>query len=334
MVYSIESTRGASSSHHLLTVASLFPSPLNTHNPLMTMSLQYDMKTIDTRDYRSVAFGIIQAFHEAYPESNSFYIPRLVNDVKNIFAGKFENLCAIDTHYHDFEHTLQATLCLTRILISRQLRSITPTLTDEDFKLALVAIMLHDTGYLKSKGDREGTGAKYTRIHEQRSCQYAARYLSQFGWDAERIEAVQNMIRCTGPNADIATLNFSRPIEKVLGQAVCTADYIGQMSDPHYVGKLYHLYEEFEESDNYNNIPQKERAFSSFQELLFKTPLFWEKIVLPRMHVECDNMLQFLTLDDHSSPYLEAIEDNIKEIRTINASPTPVYKRQPQKAIA
>lgn len=283
------------------------------------MSLRYTMSDVDTRDYRSVAFAINQLFHQAYPGADSFYIARLVTDVKEMFAGHFENLQAIDTHYHDIEHTLQAALCFTRLVVQRCLHEALPRIGAEDFKLGLVAVLLHDTGYLKAESDREGTGAKYTRIHEQRSCQYAAQYLQQFGWKAERIGAVQNMIRCTGPYADISAIAFTTQVERILGQAVCTADYIGQMSDPKYVDKLSHLFEEFEESDDFNGIPRKERLFSSAGELLGKTPDFWEKIVQPRMHVECNNLWKYLRLDDNSNPYIESVEANIAKVRRLNA---------------
>ena len=39
-----------------------------------------------------------------------------------------------------------------------------------------------------------------------------------------------------------------------MGQAVCTADYVGQMSDPKYPDKLEVLFREFEESFRYQEI--------------------------------------------------------------------------------
>jgi len=41
----------------------------------------------------------------------------------------------------------------------------TPLLSVRDFELAMAAVLLHDTGYLKLRSDREGTGAKYTLVH-------------------------------------------------------------------------------------------------------------------------------------------------------------------------
>ncbi len=300
---------------------------------LAIMPLHYTLDSVDTQDYRCVAFAIIQTFHEAYPNDNSFYIPRLLGDVNNMFAGKFENLQPIDIHYHDLEHTLQAALCLTRIIVSRQLTEASYDISAEEFKLALVAVTFHDSGYLKSISDREGTGAKYIRIHEQRSCQNVARYLQRFDWDAGRIESVQNMIRCTGLYADTLSVKFRKPIDRLLGQAVCTADYIGQMSDQHYVGKLYHLYEEFEESDKYYGVSQKERSYSSFQDILLKTPHFWENVVQPKLYIECGNMFKYLRRVDGSNPYFDAIEENINEIRNIIQNPELISKHSRKNAI-
>ena len=41
------------------------------------------------------------------------------------------------------------------------------------FEFGMLAILMHDTGYLKKRGDNEGTGAKYTLTHVDRSIQFA-----------------------------------------------------------------------------------------------------------------------------------------------------------------
>ncbi len=75
-------------------------------------------------------------------------------------------------------------------------------------ELALAAILLHDTGYLKKRGDTEGPGAKYTVIHVQRSAEFAAQLLEENGFPPADIKAVQNMISCTGVNAVLSVIPF------------------------------------------------------------------------------------------------------------------------------
>ena len=281
-------------------------------------SLYYQLNEVDTHDYNAVSFAIVSTLLRAWPEVEAYYVPRLIHDVHHLFDGEFLEVQPMDTRYHDLEHTLQASLCFTRIMVQRHLCGVSPIIDPEDFKLGLIAVALHDTGYLKSISDHEGTGAKFTRVHEQRSCQYAARYLQKFDFDGFSIDAIQKMIRCTGPFSDIASIEFPNGKYRIMGQAVCTADYISQMSDKHYVGKLYHLYEEFEESDDYNGVPKKERVFAHFEDLLAKTPDFWEKIVKPRMEIECDGLWEYLTLENGANPYCESIERNIEEVRGLN----------------
>ena len=83
-----------------------------------------------------------------------------------------------------------------------------PTLTKKMFELGLLAILLHDTGYLKERDDTEGTGAKYTLIHVNRSMEFAAQLLSEKRFKKNEIQAVQNMIRCTGVNVDLTGIPF------------------------------------------------------------------------------------------------------------------------------
>ena len=100
-----------------------------------------------------------------------------------------------------------------------------------------------------------------------------------------------------------------------MGQAVCTADYGGQMSDPGYPDKLKVLFREFEESYRTQEIPENQWPFASYEGLLRGTPDFWSKFVQYKMNVECGGIWKYL---EHPvtgiNPYLEAIERNLATI--------------------
>ena len=66
---------------------------------------------------------------------------------------------------------------MARMLRGRHLANTHPQITQRLFQLGVIAILMHDTGYLKKRGDTEGTGAKYTFVHVIRSCAFAASYL-------------------------------------------------------------------------------------------------------------------------------------------------------------
>ncbi len=243
-------------------------------------------------------------------------IAQTFNDVTGMFEGRFDYFQSMDTAYHDLEHTIRTTLCWALLLVRYMEKGGTPPLDPRDFDTGLAACMLHDVGFLKEEHDQSGSGAKFTHIHEARSCEVATIYLDRRGWPDDRIDAVQRIICCTGPNARIESIRFPTLAEKRLGQMLCTADYLGQMSDPAYLQKLPILYAEFEESDRYRGIPMEQRRFRSVEDLIEKTPDFWQKKVLPQLETACEGLYRFLAEPDANgeNPYLEAVKSNLARL--------------------
>jgi hypothetical protein len=271
-----------------------------------------DLTHIDFSDPSDVR-GLVRArYRNMFGTHDDGFIDEYMEAVESLFAGRHPKYQAMDTAYHDINHTLQATLCLAELIHNRHLAGTSPRIGSRDFKRALVAILFHDLGYLKTRDDTEGTGAKYTHVHEQRSCCIVADYLTERGWQDDDIQFVQNLISATGPRADVTKIEFRSEIERAMGQAVCTADYIGQISDPAYPDKLKVLYSEFEESFRYQDIPPSEWPFSSHEDLLRGTPGFWEKFVHYKMTVECGGIWKDLEQpNSRENPYIDAIEHNM-----------------------
>ena len=277
-----------------------------------------DLAALPTHDPAVCGEWVATRFQEMFPQADASYIHRRFRAVKAMFAGEYEGFQPMDTAYHDLEHTLQATLCLVYLLYNRHRADEQPRITARDFNIALIAIMLHDMGYLKERDDTSGTGAKYTHIHEARSCRHARAYLTRRNWDEAEIREVERLIACTGPRSNIADIAFANETEKILGQAVCTADFIGQMSDPGYVDKLPTLYREFVESYDYQGLRPEERPFASYEQLLEKTPGFWEHFVKPRMTNDCGNVWKHLRDPaTGDAPYHAAVERNIQRVRDL-----------------
>lgn len=277
----------------------------------------YSLDDIDTLDAPAVAETITHLHRQHFPDSPSGYIRQVILDMERMFNGYYPGYQAMDTAYHDIEHTFQASLCWVRMMLNRHAVKAEPLMDGRDFHIGLVAILLHDIGYLKHKYDRAGTGAKFTFVHERRSCELAQLYLEEHGWPQREIFSVQHLISCTGPRAIIDSIPFFDRKEKLLGQSVCTADYIGQMSDPSYVGKLPVLYEEFEESDDFRQIPAEDRLFHSFIEMLEGTPRFWEYVKREKLEKDCAGLFHYLAspYPDGPNPYVERIDQNIDRIR-------------------
>ncbi len=257
-----------------------------------------------------------ERFRHMFGVQDDAFIARYMQATEDMFEGRHPAYQPMDTAYHDISHTLQATLCLSELLSNRHYEKTEPAISAHDFKRTLLAILFHDIGYLKTRDDTLGTGAKYTNIHEKRSCKVAREYLQERDWPEDDIIFVQNLISATGPLADLTEIPFRTETERAMGQAVCSADYVGQMSDPLYPDKLAVLFQEFEECFRYQGMPRSEWPFPSYEALLRGTPDFWSRFVHYKMNVECARAWEYL---EHpvifENPYLEAIENNMAVIR-------------------
>jgi len=272
---------------------------------------------VDTKDPTAVEMAVQAVYLEMFPQGNRFFVPRVFGWAIECFTGNYKDYLAIDAQYHDFEHTLQATLCMARILHRRHRAQAEPPLTQRLFELGLLAILLHDTGYLKRRGDSVGTGAKYTLTHVARSAEFAEELLAGRRFKRTDIRAVQHMIRCTGVNVDLTAIPFQDPVERLVGNALGTGDFLGQMSAPDYVDKLPILYREFAEAAAHSGGTMPVGEFSSAEDLIRKTPAFWERVVLPKVTNVFGALYRFLEDPYPGGPnaYLEAIQANIARIR-------------------
>lgn len=243
------------------------------------------------------------------------------------FEGTYLDYQRIDAHYHDLEHTLQGVLCMARLLRGRQAQRAEPLLTRRMFELGILAILLHDTGYLKRRGDTDGTGAKYTLTHVDRSIEFAGELMRAHNFSAEEILAVQNMIRCTGVNVKLDAIRFQDDLERTVGFCLGTADLLGQMAAVDYVDKLPILYLEFAEAAHYNAGKMKAGGFfNSAEDLIQKTPIFWENYVQSKINREFLGLYRFLNdpYPDGPNAYLDRIEANVARIRReLAARPAP-----------
>ncbi len=106
---------------------------------------------IDTRVPGVVEEEVRAIYLSMYPEGTRRAVSRAFSWAIRFFSGRFADYQAIDARYHDFEHTLQGTLCLARLLKGRQAAKAAPEASAKMFELSLLAMLFHDTGYLKRK---------------------------------------------------------------------------------------------------------------------------------------------------------------------------------------
>jgi hypothetical protein len=263
-------------------------------------------------------------YKENYQEENIDIIEGVLNDVIDLFTGKRKGFLKCDTDYHNLLHTLQVIPPFVGIIDGWNKSANSPRISKELFDMGIIAVLLHDTGYIKTDDDTNGTGAKYTFIHTHRSADFARHYLSHAGFEKRTISAVQNIIMCTGVRVDIGKISFHSGEERIVGYTLGTADLLGQMSALDYPERLPELYREFEEAYRYEGSKRLQEmgiaVFKGADDLISKTPLFY-KVIVTGHFKKMGSMYRYLTyhFKDSRNYYIEAIEENIKKIKLISA---------------
>ncbi len=274
--------------------------------------------SVATNDSTAVETQVQSAYLAMFPDGDRLFVPRVFGLAIDCFTGQYADYQAVDARYHDFEHTLQGTLCMVRLLCAWRSANAQSPLTERLFQLGILGILLHDTGYLKKRDDVQGTGAKYTTTHVNRSAEFAGQLLSEKGFSPVDIAAVQGMIRCTGVNTVLNEIPFRGEQEKMVGCALATADLLGQMAAPDYVEKLPILYSEFVEAARYDGDPPGFVAgFKGADDLIRRTPAFWSAFVLPKLERDFRGLYRYLNnpYPDGPNEYLRRIEANMERIR-------------------
>lgn len=225
---------------------------------------------------------------------SSTFIDSVFARVQDLFAGRYPGYQACDTKFHDLTHTLDATTCLARILKGK--------VTAREFELAVAAVLLHDSGYLKEASDTAGTGAKYTLTHVERSAQFAGKFLAEFGVTGDEVRLVQLAIRCTGLRVDMSKMAFRDERERLIGCALGTGDMLGQLASETYPHRLRGLYEEFREG----GVP----GYASAEDLMRKTHAFWDTHVQAMLNTQWGGVYRQFDYE----PYFAAVRYNLDVI--------------------
>jgi hypothetical protein len=205
---------------------------------------------------------------------------------------------------------MEGTEAVLRLLAAYDRRSDETKFSDRQWEIALVSILLHDTGYLKSRDDRDGSGAKFTSIHVGRGCFLAADLLPEFGFAKDEIRVVQQAICATALGAKMKQIGFRSRTEWLIGALVATGDLLGQMAAEDYPERLPGLYLELREAAVFSRLG-KSLAHQGLLELLSGTEKFFSDYVVKTLNEEWGGMHRWLEAEDGSNPYLERIRRNV-----------------------
>jgi len=256
---------------------------------------------------------------ENYGDRGVGLISRVFGDIVDLFNGRRPGYHRCDAEYHNLYHTMQTVPPFVEIINGWNKSGAIPRVSVDFFDYGTIAVLLHDTGYIKEMGDDDGTGAKYTLTHVQRSIDFAKVYLREIHLPVDGVRHILNIIRYTWVTLDIAT-HFRNDEERIVGCALGTADLLGQMSSPDYIDTLPILFNEFAESYSFEGVEKLHgkgsTLYANVDELIRTTPTFYEEVALKRFKM-MGSMEKYIPYHygGEENPYMTAIERNIRTIK-------------------
>ncbi|MFC1822475.1 hypothetical protein ACFL9T_07185 [Thermodesulfobacteriota bacterium] len=212
------------------------------------------------------------------------FLEKVYSDTERLFQGKYPGYRACNTKYHNLEHTTSVTLAAARLTHGGYLEG--HQFSRKNILLTLVATLFHDVGLVQTEEEVEGTGAKFTIGHEERSIVFMKQYLSLKKISDQDLDNCSQFIRCTILNLSTKEIPFISEETETLGKIVGSADLLAQMADRYYLEKLLLLFKEFEEA----RLPDLDSELV----LLKKTEEFYEFVAQRRLSEELSSVSLFM----------------------------------------
>ncbi|MEZ0329404.1 MAG: GAF domain-containing protein [Dissulfuribacterales bacterium] len=258
----------------------------------------------------------LEEYMQKQPELRSIY-----EDVRALYAGEWPGYEACDLPYHTFEHVQDTALAAARMMAGWNRYHADKKFPVSYFVMGIIATLFHDAGYLKDKGDLQGTGAKHTYIHVQRSVKILSDYLQDKDWSEGEIEVIAAMIQATEfyGTVDIDPVLKEDNLLFFLTQLIITADIMAQIADPFYLERLPLLYAEFLEA--YESVGKDiliengVKVYNSIHEFFDATSDFIVNTIMPKLD-EIGHMYDYLSVffGTDRNPYLEIVVTNLNRI--------------------
>jgi len=249
-------------------------------------------------------------------------------DTVKLFKGLFIGYQACKTKYHDLNHTLAVFLATARLVHGAVIdgRSICVDM----ISIGLICALFHDAGLIQTEDDHEGTGAKFTLGHEERSIVFIKNYLVQNHLYESYSDDCAHIIGCTITALSPGDIPFRSKETELIGKILGSADLLAQMADRLYLEKLLYLYEEFEEGQ----IP----GFESEFDLLKKTGWFYRNVAQKRLDMALGRVSALMRLHfnkrfgEDRDYYQENIQKNIKYLQDVILKYEKEYRQMLKRA--
>jgi hypothetical protein len=273
--------------------------------------------TVQVSSPAKVRAAVAGLLSRLYPQSSFDCVWLAFHDFERLFGGQNPEYHAVDTSYHDIQHTLDMTLALSRLIAGyEQSVEASDRLGPDRAELAIVSALFHDAGYLRHKVRDDGVvnGAVFTRVHVTRSGAYLEDYLPRIG--LERFApVVSRIVHFTGYELNLDQIELDDPKDSIVGHLLGTADLVAQLADRCYLEKCRdRLYPEFV----LGGVAIDERSaggviYGSAQDLLAKTLSFYQSSARYRLEHNFNRVYRYMEafFERGQSPYVQFIRKNL-----------------------
>lgn len=267
---------------------------------------------VDPADAECVRRETETILKSLFPDYDGEVFRKAFEDVQQLFFGKYPGYQASNTKYHDFEHTCSVVLADVRLIYGAMAEG--EQFSKEDCLKGLLSALFHDVGLIQDVDDTQGTGAKHTVGHEERSILFMRCNLENV-FDNDDIEDIADCIRCTILSMSPSKVAFRTENMRKMGYFLGSADLLAQIADRYYLEKLLLLFEEFQEA----KLPGYDTAF----DLLLKTRTFYQDVARMRLDDEFKKVDRYMgsyfkkRWDVDKDLYAEAIDRNLNYLDTI-----------------
>jgi hypothetical protein len=299
----------------------------------------YDVSnTVNTTSPTAVNEATTAIFHDLYPRASYQLVDRVFHDIERLFKGEYSDFFSCETSYHNLQHTLEVALATARLISGHEQSCAKENrLGPEKARLGIIVALFHDAGYIRHTSDTDvDHGAQLTPIHVERGASFIRDYFPLIGLN-RFIHTARRLVHYTGYEVALKTLRFRSSKLQTLGHIIGSADLIAQMSDRQYLEKCRDfLYPEFV-AGGLDQCTMKDGntliLYGSAEDLLRKTPDFYQQVILKRLQVYFQSVYQYAAIYfGGDNLYMTHINKNIDFlVQLIQADDLSQLKRTPTR---
>ena len=280
--------------------------------------------TVRVSSVSQTSAAVRHLFEQQYPSTPSDSLWIAFHDFHQLFNGNMPGYHAVDTSFHDIQHTLDMTLALARLIVGYE-NSVTKDnrLGPERAFFAIACALFHDAGYIRHR-ERDShavNGAIFTTTHVTRSGRFLEAYLPKIGLE-DFVDTVSRVVHYTGYEIPLDEIELDDPRDEMAGYLLGTADLLAQMADRCYLEKCRdRLYPEFVLGEVAVNLEAtgSHAMYQSGQDLLHKTIDFYQQSAHKRLQGSFRHAYRYLekVFENDLNPYMMFIDKNMAFVEKI-----------------